>query len=515
MTDTDRIEAASPVESVSREPSALSVGVAGVLCGVFALVLAAVVGGPVAVAIVFVALAGGGTFVWGAAVVATEGVSNRTVAVASVAAALGSLGLLVPLIWLPPGAALLLVPFVAAPVYVGLRGYREREVDAIGRLSRLCWRSRDAALLFTLPILAIASGAATAGFRGGLRVGRSILGSSLLGSLLVLLALGYLLTYFLPRAQAVLQSRAGLSADRGLQGVVVGDRPLDELLTVIRVRSHEFWWVAGVPAFLLVVGVGPALDAALASLPVVGPAALFVTTSGLVHVPVAAVLLIAVATVAGGYVHAFVVEWASLDPPRTFASATGGVVLGLVALPTLLVPGWSQSLLPPNLAPIGTTVGAGTVLLGGVTLLLLVVPIALYFPPAVASGLSLASDRTAEFVTASALLLVGSVIGALQDVPAVLVFTGVALSVLIWDLGEQAGYLGATIGDVDTRGPELVHALASIAVGVVGVVLAAVVGYVVGPITLPTGSSRAFLAIALALVAALAFSLSLSRTRDT
>ena len=81
-----------------------------------------------------------------------------------------------------------------------------------------------------------------------------------------------------------------------------------------------------------------------------------------------------------------------------------------------------------------------------------------------------------------------------------MVFVGVAVAILVWELGEQATYLGTTIGsDGISDGVEAVHATAALGVAAVGIAVASVVGYVLGPLTV--APERALLGIALSLVA--------------
>lgn len=497
---------------LDRRPSGTSVGIVAAVAGLFT-VATAVTAGAVAVLSTLVALAGVALLTWGWSIVAVDPgtTPTREVALASVAATAGSLGLLVPLVWLSLVDALLLLPLVCAVLFVGIEGVGRIQPEPMRWLTRLCWRSRDLVALFALLVLATDTGVLWAVTWGSVYGTVLLIRTTSAAALVVLLAECYLLLYFLPRARAVLEQRFGLDSRTRLQGVVVGSQSLDRLLESIRARVVTAWRASLAVVVLLVVGRN-VFDQVLLSVPVVGPPMVWLLTSGVVHLLVAAVLLPAMATVALGYLHAVLVTNRYFDPSRALASGAGGAVVGLLTLPTVLIPASAtRSVFPPSLTQVAVELGPGTVVLAGIALVLLVLPILLNGVPFAVSGLSLTDARTAGFVTAGLLVLSGTVIGALLGVFVPLVFVGVAVAMLTWDLGAQASYLGVHLGrDTDTRGPELVHAFGSVAVGVVGVTLAAVVAYLVGSVGLPTASGRAYVALALALVAALGFSLSLS-----
>lgn len=499
---------------LDRRPATSSVALAGVLVGVFAVAMAVTVGA-VAVLLTLTALGGAVALVSGWSVIAEdpESASHQQLAVASVGITLGSLGLFAPLIWLSFTDAVLVLPFVWAVIFVGLNGLGCIKSGPMRWLSRLCWRSRDMVVVFAVAVIALETGALWTVLEAGVYTAVAVVGTSSTGALFVLLAECYLLLYFLPRAQTMLEERAGLSTGKGLDGIAVRGSPLDELLQSVRQTINEAWRVLlGISAFLLLFQTF--LDSALLAIPVVGPSVQFVLRSGLFHWLVGVILLVALIVVCIGNLHALVEANRSVDFPEALATGTGGVAIGLLALPTVLLPSSvGTAVVPSTLKNIVAALGPGGVVLSGTALLLLALPILLIGIPVAVSGLSLTADRTSGFVTASLLVLIGTVIGAVQGVFVLLVFVGVAVAVLVWDLGEQASYLGVHLGrETDTRGPELVHAFGSIAVGLVGIVLAALVAYLVGPIELPRGSGRAYVALAFALVAALGFSLSLSRS---
>ena len=92
-----------------------------------------------------------------------------------------------------------------------------------------------------------------------------------------------------------------------------------------------------------------------------------------------------------------------------------------------------------------------------------------------AIGLGYLSAETAGYSLASVGLFVGTVFAATLDVSTPLVFGGIVASLLVWDTGRFGTVMGREVGrDAGTERTELVHAGATVLVGLAGAVLAAV-----------------------------------------
>lgn len=493
---------------LDRRPASFSVQVVGVLVAGLALTVAFTIDLG-AVLWTALGLLGAGGLVWSATVVNIdpEETTNRQRSLASLALALGSIALLGPLLRLTPLEATLLLPFVAGVVFVGLGGTGTFVLGTATYFTSLCWRSRDIAGLATILVALVYTGLLQGSLVMGAAGFRIAVSINALASLLFLQALCYAVLHLLPRAQAIMEHRIGTPAAKQVAGIAVGDTPITALLPSVRRQLVDFWWVFAAQVFLLAIA-PTILDTVLLSIPGVGPAILLLLTSGLLHLLVGALALISGLIVFLGICHSVVTSWASIDPPRVLANAAGGAVAALVVgAVTLVVPGMvTDTLLVGGVRDIAAIYGPGFVLLGSLTVLLLLLPIGLIGATTAISSVRMASMQTSGFLMASVAVLLGTVVAATQGVPALLVFAGVAVTILTWELGEQATYLGSQLGArVETRETEVVHAIGSLAVGGVGIGLASLVGYLVGPINLAVGSGRAYLALALALLASLAF----------
>lgn len=118
---------------------------------------------------------------------------------------------------------------------------------------------------------------------------------------------------------------------------------------------------------------------------------------------------------------------------------------------------------------VGTFYGPGTVVLGVMTACLVVAGL-LVLAARLLLWLGYLSRRRAGFATASAGLFLATVFAGTLETPALLVFGGLVVSLLVWDAGEYGTTLGEEVGRrARTRSGELVHAGGTVAAGVVGV----------------------------------------------
>jgi hypothetical protein len=157
---------------------------------------------------------------------------------------------------------------------------------------------------------------------------------------------------------------------------------------------------------------------------------------------------------------------------------------------------------------VGTFYGPGTVVLGVMTACLVVAGL-LVLAARLLLWLGYLSRRRAGFATASAGLFLATVFAGTLETPALLVFGGLVVSLLVWDAGEYGTTLGEEVGRrAHSRSGELVHAGGTVAVGVVGVgaalvLRAALAGQAVDPSPVAVVGLVAALAGAVLLVAAL------------
>lgn len=502
------------VTDFERRPAGLSVSFAALLVVGVGVAVAGQFGiGPALSTVV--GFLGVGVVVWSARTVTLDPgeTDHRQRLLASVVLTCGSVLVLAPAFALTPAQAVVVAPFLLSALFVGVASAGGMATDTAHHFSALCWRCRDVTAVLMVLTVGLATGLFWAGGVAVVEVGRAVVTTSSLGSLLALQALVFLLVLTLPRAQEVLDSRLGTPAADAVTTVSVAGARIDEVLPQVRRRMTDLWWV-GVLQMAAFVAVPQVLDRVLSAVPVFGPGTALLLASGVLHLLVALVVLLAVVTIALGHAHAALVSWTRVDPPRLLASVAGGAVVAFpIAALTLLAPTFvTETLLPQSLHSTAAVYGPGLLLLGPLVVLLLAVPLVLAGLSLVGEVPRLATGRTSGFLVASALALFGTILAALQSAHALVVFAGVAVAILVWDLGEQASYLGTRLGvGAATRETQVVHAAASIAVGVAGIGLAAVMAYLVGPLSLPAGSGRAGLGVALALLATLSFTLVLAR----
>ncbi len=265
---------------------------------------------------------------------------------------------------------------------------------------------------------------------------------------------------------------------------------------------RTYWLLLGaqlvLPAFVPLVGL---VESVLALLAPVGPAIESVLRSGAVHLPLVAVALLAGVVVVTELLRTVVVTWAGEDPPGSVARAAGGIV----AVPVAAIGGLVAGVLSVPGAPPGETVPTAIGVLAVVLAVIIVVG------PVV---ITMALVRESEVLPSNAggyaiasVLLGAAAVGASPALPAVVVVAGVAGSILTWDLGRQGAVLVEQVGSVArTREAEITHAVASLLVAGIAVVVATVAAYLLGPVPeVAVGRERALAALALSLVALVAF----------
>lgn len=294
---------------------------------------------------------------------------------------------------------------------------------------------------------------------------------------------------------------------------------LDSLATDPWDIERGVWAALGVQFVLATTNWVPALfDTFLSLLSVFGDVVRFVLRSGVVHAPLAVLVALLAGIVLTDYASSVVAVWAGDNPPKTLAHASGGIVVGVVlaaitALPTVVTLATASFHPTSSAALLTAAFGFGATLVGSIATslvgVLAVVGTALwvtnsrYVPP-----------EAGGFAIGSGLLFLAALAGTAADVAPFVTFLCVGAALLVWDLGENAVSLGRQLGvDAETRRGEVVHATGSLLAVGVGVVVAVVAMYGLGPLSVPSGG-RALLALVLALGALLAFVAAIDRTEQ-
>jgi hypothetical protein len=301
------------------------------------------------------------------------------------------------------------------------------------------------------------------------------------------------------------------------------------------------WKLLGGQVFVLLLftdTVGRVVTSVLTALGPLGDAVQTVVSTGALHWPLFAVGALAAVVLVVDWLRSALTVWAGRSPPTTLAFATGGVVgvalawavgLGVTLAEFVVdVPVSARAVTP------GVTVAVGAGLLAAV--LLTAVPERLAWLVGVRRASGFAGGAAALFVAALAVPLFGlsgdptTEASTLRGLVPLAAVVGVAASVLVWDLGENAVALRDQLGrETGTREAELTHAVSSGLVATGAVVLAAGAYYLAGPL-LFTGvelgplqldggvvdiePERAFVALGLTIVAVLAFGVLVDRGQD-
>jgi len=318
---------------------------------------------------------------------------------------------------------------------------------------------------------------------------------------------------------------------------------LADLLTVLPDPtdwSAGAWGLLAGQSLLLLTAldlVGAVLATVLGAFGPLGAAVRLVVSTGALHWPLVAVGGLAVAVLAVDWLRVALTTWAGRSPPTTLAFAAGGGVGVALAL-TAGVLATTASALGATLAVDAHLVAplVTVAVLGGlvVTTLLTALPERSAWLVGVRRATGFAGGAAAVFVAALAVPLFGlsgdatatSTLRALVPLAAVV---GVAASVLVWDLGQNAVALRDQLGrDTETREVELTHAVSSVLVAGGSVVLAAGAYYLAGPLLfagielgplqldgglVSIDPERAFVALGLTIVALLAFGFLIDRGR--
>lgn len=268
---------------------------------------------------------------------------------------------------------------------------------------------------------------------------------------------------------------------------------VEQLFEMATVRDGLWVYLAGaaVAAFVLV-QVAVAFDAVLESMGPVGVVLDVVFTSGVVHwtllvlLGILSVILVVVLFEPMGR------QWLEPYPLRTLSFGAGGFAV-----------------------PIAIAVGGLIAEVGG-PIAILSVPVTALVATVVAWMLCLCVEspylnwlssrrRLLAVGTGTVFLLV--VGGATDGLAGALVFVGVAGTIVAWDVGANALSMRRDLGNVDSREVELLSVTGTLAVGCVGVALAAVAYYGVGAASPPADRLQALPPIVLALAGVLAFTL--------
>jgi hypothetical protein len=195
----------------------------------------------------------------------------------------------------------------------------------------------------------------------------------------------------------------------------------------------------------------------------------------------------------------------------------GGALAGVIAACAALLLGWGTG----NLASVAAvasahipTVGArfastepwelveqfgpAMVITGSVTCVLLLMLVQVAAVLVVRPWVAL--DSASGFAFGGAALFLGAFAAELGAPP--IVFCAVEAALIVRDVGDHATEVGLQIGRIaNTRRGEIAHAMGGILVAGLGVGLAVGTFSFVGPVSFPTSSWRAYLALALLLVA--------------
>ncbi len=472
-----------------------------------------------------------------------------SVAAGSVAA-LGLLGLYATVgdVWFPgsdlttTGDAVVLGLAIAGVVAAAADVFVESPGPAGRELRTATWRSAQALVagivlglvgpvLLALPVRAVAAVAGALSVAGRRTPGGDV---ALLTALVTLQILAVAVVWLVRTAVPTLTEWVA-SATTSRESEVEVDRLLD-VLPAPEDLPPSLW---GALVLQLVVVVffarpfGQLLGLVLAVLGPLGDALRGVVAAGVLHWPLLFAGLLAAAVLGVEFARQLFVGWAGRNPPTTLGYAAGGVVgvavawtLGVTTVAAELALG--VSLDGGSVAP-----WTGLALLAGLLLAATLVDV-----PARLARLA-GVGRAPGFAAGAAALLVAALSVAVTGLPPaeatgtaarvsrlVVPFAavaGVAASVLVWDLGENAVSLRAQLGpETDTREAELTHAVASGLVAAGAVALATVSYYLAGPLLFGSGDlgplslsgldrERALVALGLALVALFALGIFVDR----
>lgn len=286
-----------------------------------------------------------------------------------------------------------------------------------------------------------------------------------------------------------------------------------EAVDVVGVRDvpRAVWVLLLVQVMALVLPGGAALfEFVLALAGPVGGVVAVVLSSVYLHGLLLVVAAVLATLPVAAFVRARVVDVFGSRAPKTLAYATGGVAFATLVVVLTSIPGvpWlvrRAAAGQPGASSVFDAYGVGPSVLAAVTGILFVMAVVLFLYGAVMS-LPFVPEATSGFVGGGVGLFVAAAAGAFVGAPAPAVFLAMAGAIAVWDLGDYSTTLGAELGaGASTRAVEAVHGIATLAVGAVAVVVAAVATHFFVPGFAFLPERRAFTALGLVTVAILAF----------
>ena len=490
----------APSTDAARFSASLAFGVAVVA----AVALGFAVGTPLAAV---VAAAGAGVVGWSAGELDTDENGRRAV---------GSVGVLV-------GTALLAATFSLAAPAAGVVGVASLALVAVA-LDRFAGLTEET--VGGVARAAVHSGLVVVGFAAlavlayADAVGLSVAATTELFALLS--RASPLVSVFLVELQVLFVAFTIGPAVERLDRLSTDGRALDRLPALDAVAADPRDVPRGV--WLLVAGTAAlagsdwgraTFDAFLASLSTLGDGVAFLLRSGVVTGPLGLLAALLLAVFVAEAAHSLVLFWLGSDPPETLSSAAGGLLVGSLVFVASLIPPVASA--ATGLFSEGTVLwafatgyGLGATLLGvAAGTLFVVLSVVAVVATLVERGV--VPPAAGGFALGSGLLFLAALLAAAADAAPVVTVATVGAALLVWDVGENAVDVGATLGtDAETRRGEAVHAAGSVAVVAGAVALASLSLYVLGPLSVPAGRAR--LALLLALVAFLA--LAVATVRD-
>jgi hypothetical protein len=241
-------------------------------------------------------------------------------------------------------------------------------------------------------------------------------------------------------------------------------------------------------------------DGLLTVLSVLGNVVRLVVGSGVLQAIVGAVILFELVVLAARGAQHVLIAWVGDEPPHTLAFATGGiaavVLASIVATVSALIPTLGAKFASVESWGLVEQLGPATVITGGVTgVLLLLVLVQVAAVLTVRPWVAL--DSASGFAFGGAALFLGALVAAGLGASPVVVFCAVGAALVVRDVGDHAAEVGLQIGrTAETRRGEIAHATGGLSF--------------VGPVSLPTSSWRAYLALSLLLVAVVSFTVLLA-----
>ncbi|KTG08826.1 hypothetical protein AUR64_13485 [Haloprofundus marisrubri] len=266
---------------------------------------------------------------------------------------------------------------------------------------------------------------------------------------------------------------------------------------------RSYWALLAAQVLVLLVG-SQLFDQFLDLLSVLGTGIRLLLGSGVLHAPLAGFAAAAGGVLLAELLRRGLVAWGGNYPPKTLGYAAGGVVTVVVVSLALAVPQISAATRGAFGGQAWTDLGAATVVLFAVGVILAAAAFLERFVSTTAwlPFSPVLPVHGVGFAAAGGLLFVGTVAAAEADAHPLVVVGGIAASIFVWDAGDYAARLGRELGrGAETRRAELVHLTGSALVGLVGLAVTTIVLYGVGPASVPGGEGTAIVALFSALAA--------------